>query len=207
MYTGKFFINAMKKKPHIRKVYEEMDNYSSEEIMEMMNIPKWFRDRLCELKNKGVVYSEDLDQQLIEGLSYTETTVHNPTGQVCQYTGEAWELKVFSDGGINLSSIMMVEDGDWFFILDPVAGEIRHKHSSFFTSQLNEIIDRTSYLGNLTLTEYSSTYQAYINAKYGIVDDTVIDPATLAFLDKNSDRLTTAVSDIENNFPGVRINK
>lgn len=206
MYTGKFFINAMKKKPHIRAIYEDMDNYTSKEIMEMMSIPMWFRERLCELKDQGVRYSDDLDRQLIEGPPVQETTVHNPVGQVCQYNGEEWELKVGSSLKYNNEFIMIIEDGDWFFILDPKAGEIRHKHSSFFTSQLKEIIDRTSYLGNLTLTEYGSTYQAYVNAKHGIVDDTIVDPATLQFLD-DSNRLTTAVSDIEKNFPGVRINK
>lgn len=57
--TSKFF-QKMKKKPHIKHVLDNLQNYTEDEISQLPNMQQWIRDELIELKKRNGKTADDV---------------------------------------------------------------------------------------------------------------------------------------------------
>ena len=75
-HIGKFFVESLKKKPKIKYFYDNLKEYSLEDI-KTLPIPLWYRERLTELKKQNYVYSEK-NERILSGKDLPIIIIKNP---------------------------------------------------------------------------------------------------------------------------------
>jgi hypothetical protein len=155
MYTGKFFVNSLKKKKNLYEFFKNIDKHTFEEI-DALNAQLWYRERFKELKEKGFVWSPANEKILIDGINVTEVVNADVTGILYEYRGVTTELQT------SRGTSIIIEDGENFLVLDNNEAMIGSMRLTVNPSSCLKLMSLSKKLKEMLTMEYKTFYRERI---------------------------------------------
>lgn len=160
------FFQKMKKKPALQKILDNLDSYSTAELLVLKDQPAWIRKELVDLKKRGGKSSEQSAESIADLMQrasqkpYTNPILY----EVRRYIGESFDLPT----GKNRRLKAIVEIGDLFRIIDPVAKEVKWFHSFAYMTDQEWInfMNGSEQVGFMTENAYRVAIQTDLAKKH-----------------------------------------
>lgn len=204
------FFKKMKKKPALQKILDNLDSYTTAELLTLKDQPAWIRKELVDLKKRGGKSSDQSADSLADMMEQaTKATVDQNLllYEVRRYVGGPFDLPT----GRNRRLKAIVEIGDLFLILDPAVKEVKWFHSfAYMTdSEWMNFMNDSEQVGFMTKFDYRVLIQRDLDKKHNglsIPDcPTLIAGQPVGQIERNKDQLRITSADIAG-FP-IRIQR
>jgi len=145
----------MKKKPSLKKIIENLNNYTIEELENIKGQPLWIRKQLVDLKKRDNIAPEISAEQMADAME-NNILVELPKNKVYRWIGNTWFMPCGMSGGMKIE----INYGDLLFIEFLTADKIKVKLSSSIgyltTSDRIKILNNIQYIDDMTIPEYAA---------------------------------------------------